>query len=433
MGQAPEKLSVFIPALNEGRTIGHVIAECAQREIVDQIVVVDNGSSDDTAAIARAGGAQVVGCPTRGFGRAVKAGLRACKHRWVVKVDADMRNFDGTWIDSMVELLEPGVGLVKSHWQHEVAGWPETYFLIKPMLRRLDARLASITLPISGIYLLDKSLIDLDGLVKGWGADLDILYRVSQAGGFIKEIELPEILHNERPLTAYFDMADQLLDLLLRISNRHFKQRLLLVMAHPDDAEIWAGGTVVNHLLDGGLVDLVILSGDEQRRAEANVLAQTFNRLTIHHFGGEESVGFDRPEFHRRLTDLMVGTRAYAVITHAPSDPHPDHVSASRLTHAALLKLNSSDAPAQLLYCNGYFDGHLHVGGYQPDTFVNISDVAELKYQSIQNHVSQDPEFWIGMAQSMDILNGIRCGVSRAEAFQRSSHAFYQQALRTII
>lgn len=433
MGGTVQEVTVVIPALNEGRTIGHVIAECSSRNVVNQIVVVDNGSSDDTAAVAAAAGAEVVSCPERGFGRAVKAGLQASRNRWIVKVDADIRNFDGRWIDSMLDLVDPGVGIVKSYWKHEVAGWPETYFLIKPMLRRLDARLASITLPISAIYALDTSLIDLDGLVRGWGADLDILYRVSQTGAAIKEIELPEILHNERPLTAYFDMADQLLDFLLRISNRHFKQRLLLVMAHADDAEIWTGGTIAKHLLDGGSVDLVILAASKQRRLEADALARTFRRLTIHYFCAEEGADLDQAGYRRRLSELVADARPHALITHAPGDPHPDHESALRLTRAALLALPLEDAPAQLLYCNGYFDGHLHSGGFEPDTFVDISDAAELKYESIRNHKSQDPEFWVEMSRSMDILNGMRCGVARAEAFRRSPHPFYQRALRTLI
>jgi LmbE family N-acetylglucosaminyl deacetylase/molybdopterin-guanine dinucleotide biosynthesis protein A len=432
MGDVVRKVSVVIPALDEAKTVRHVIAQCRGRPVVDQIVVVDNGSTDETAAIARAAGAEVVDCPERGIGRAIKAGLSTCRNRWVVKVDADIRNFDGEWIDSMLALVEPGVGMVKSYWKHEVAGWPETYFLIKPMLRRLDPRLAAITLPISAIHALDTSLIDLDGLVQGWGADLDLLYRISQAGAVIKEIELPEIEHNERPLTAYFDMADQLLEFLLRVSNRHFKQRLLLVMAHADDAEIWAGGTVAKHLLDGGRVDLVILDGDEERRLEAEALSRTFRRLTIHHFGAGGD-GSGEAGFRHRLARLIDSARPHAVITHAPGDPHPDHVSALRLTQSALLTLPRETAPAQLLYCNGYFDGHLHSGGFEPDTFVDISDAAEMKYESIRNHKSQDPDFWIRMSQSMDILNGMRCGVARAEAFRRSPHPFYQRALPTLI
>jgi glucosyl-3-phosphoglycerate synthase len=433
MGELVQKVSVVIPALNEAKTIGRVIAQCASRPVVDQIVVVDNASTDETAAIAEAGGAEVVRCPERGIGRAIKAGLSACRNRWVVKVDADIRNFDGEWIDSMLALVEPGVGMVKSYWKHEVEGWPETYFLIKPMLRRLDPRLAAITLPISAIHALDTSLIDLDGLVQGWGADLDLLYRISQAGGVIKEIELPEIEHNERPLTAYFDMADQLLEFLLRISNRHFKQRLLLVMAHADDAEIWTGGTIAKHLLDGGRVDLVIMDGDEERRLEADALSRTFKRLTIHHFRDAQRDVSNQAGSHHRLAGLIDATMPHAVITHAPGDPHPDHVSALRLTQSALLTLPLEKAPAQLLYCNGYFDGHLHAGGFEPDTFVDISDAAELKYETIRNHKSQDPEFWVRMSQSMDILNGMRCGVARAEAFRRSPHSFYQRALPTLI
>jgi glycosyltransferase involved in cell wall biosynthesis len=70
------RVAVVIPCLNEAEPIGGVVREIlAQR--VDAIVVVDNGSTDDTAGQAAAAGAKVVREPVRGYGRACAAGVAA--------------------------------------------------------------------------------------------------------------------------------------------------------------------------------------------------------------------------------------------------------------------------------------------------------------------------------------------------------------------
>jgi len=70
----PARIGVLIPAHNEGRSIGLVLSEIPAG-LVQEVVVVDNASTDDTAAAARAAGATVVAEPRPGYGRACLAGL----------------------------------------------------------------------------------------------------------------------------------------------------------------------------------------------------------------------------------------------------------------------------------------------------------------------------------------------------------------------
>jgi glycosyltransferase involved in cell wall biosynthesis len=70
-------VSVIIPALNEEEPIADVIRAVAATEIPCEIIVVDNGSTDQTAERARAAGARVIAEPERGYGRACAAGIRA--------------------------------------------------------------------------------------------------------------------------------------------------------------------------------------------------------------------------------------------------------------------------------------------------------------------------------------------------------------------
>lgn len=76
MGHATRSgVALVIPVLNEGETIGAVV-RAVPREVVDQVIVVDGGSRDDTVATARAAGACVVVEPRSGYGAACLAGAR---------------------------------------------------------------------------------------------------------------------------------------------------------------------------------------------------------------------------------------------------------------------------------------------------------------------------------------------------------------------
>jgi glycosyltransferase involved in cell wall biosynthesis len=70
-----QRIGVVIPALDEERAIGRVLADIP--DWVDQVVVADNGSRDATIATARAGGALVVSEPERGYGAACQTGIAA--------------------------------------------------------------------------------------------------------------------------------------------------------------------------------------------------------------------------------------------------------------------------------------------------------------------------------------------------------------------
>src|SRR5438874_11632365 len=71
-------VALVIPTLNEEEAIGGVIA-AVPRAVVDDIIVVDSGSTDRTAENARAAGARIVGLRERGYGRACRAGANAAQ------------------------------------------------------------------------------------------------------------------------------------------------------------------------------------------------------------------------------------------------------------------------------------------------------------------------------------------------------------------
>jgi glycosyltransferase involved in cell wall biosynthesis len=112
--QAP-LVSVVIPCLNEEENVERCVAaarETLERMGLDgEVLVVDNGSEDDSARLAAAAGARVVSEPRRGYGSAYLAGFAAARGRYIVMADADL-TYDFGDIPRFVALLDEGAEMV---------------------------------------------------------------------------------------------------------------------------------------------------------------------------------------------------------------------------------------------------------------------------------------------------------------------------------
>lgn len=104
-------ITTIIPALNEESSIGKVID--AVPAWVDRIIVVDNGSSDRTAQVARERGAQVVAEPRRGYGQACQRGLALAQESDVIVfLDGDYSDYPGEMDDLVAPILAGDADMV---------------------------------------------------------------------------------------------------------------------------------------------------------------------------------------------------------------------------------------------------------------------------------------------------------------------------------
>lgn len=95
--------AAIIPAFNEATTVGDVVDVARTATSLDEVIVVDNASEDDTAEVAAAHGARVVSCGRKGKGQAMAAGVAFADAEIVCFLDADLLGLTTDMIDRLVE------------------------------------------------------------------------------------------------------------------------------------------------------------------------------------------------------------------------------------------------------------------------------------------------------------------------------------------
>jgi len=223
------RVSVCIPAHDEAETIASVVAPVvglAEAGVVDEVVVVADGCSDDTITLAASAGARVVeapeGSPGRpgGKGQAMAAGLRATGGDVVVFLDADVVGFHVGFVTGLVGPLlehEPLV-MVKGRYSRPLHGVPDeggrvTELVARPLLARLFPSLAWLSQPLAGEVALRRSALVGVELGTGYGVEVAMLVDVARRHGpeAIAESDLGVRAHRNRPTRELAAQADEVL------------------------------------------------------------------------------------------------------------------------------------------------------------------------------------------------------------------------------
>jgi len=109
------ELSIVMPCLNEAETLEICIKKAkksiSKHGMVAEIIIADNGSIDNSQAIAQACGARIVSVETKGYGAALMGGIMAAKGKYVIMGDAD-DSYDFSNIVGFIEKLRDGYDLV---------------------------------------------------------------------------------------------------------------------------------------------------------------------------------------------------------------------------------------------------------------------------------------------------------------------------------
>jgi glucosyl-3-phosphoglycerate synthase len=211
------RVSVCLPARDEAVTIAAIVDEAVRLEIVDEVVVLDDGSTDDTAAIARDAGARVVSeasllpeaGPGSGKGNAMWKSLFACEGDVICWIDADLRNFRGEYVERLCAPLvaDADTMFVKAYYTRPFEGAPTgggrvTELVARPLLSLLFPKLADIVQPLAGEYAARRSALEVLPFVEGWGVELGLLVDVVERFGrdAVAQVDLEVREHRNRPL-----------------------------------------------------------------------------------------------------------------------------------------------------------------------------------------------------------------------------------------
>ena len=231
-------VSVCLPARNEQETVGTIVdilrTELVEQVgLIDEIIVIDDHSTDRTADLAAAAGAKVSQAEGilpeygdgHGKGEAMWKSLFVSEGDLVVWCDADVRNFGPEYVVGLLGplLTRSDVTFVKGFYDRPVSdggngGGRVTELVARPIIAVLFPELAPIVQPLAGEYAGRRDVLEQLAFVQGYGVDIGLLIDVCERYGAasIAQVDLGTRLHRNRPLEELSPQAMSVLQTALR-------------------------------------------------------------------------------------------------------------------------------------------------------------------------------------------------------------------------
>lgn len=231
-------VSVVLPALNEESTVAAVVASIRPLvgTLVDELVVLDSGSTDATAVRATAAGARVVTReqavpelePVPGKGECLWRSLAVTSGDIIAFVDSDLIDPDPNFVPKLLGplLTVDGMHLVKAYYRLPLrtgeavehhGGGRVTELVARPLLAALRPELSNVLQPLGGEYAGTRELLTSVPFAPGYGVEIGLLLDTYDLLGLssIGQVNLGVRQHRNRPLADLGVMSRQILGTVL--------------------------------------------------------------------------------------------------------------------------------------------------------------------------------------------------------------------------
>lgn len=240
VGVESKLVSLIIPAYNEEKTIGNVIREAAAIKEIEEIIVVDDGSKDKTAQVAKECGVEVISHhKNMGKGEALRTGISAAEGDILLFLDADWENITSKKIRKIIKpILKNKADFVKASFTRTRGRVTE--FAIKPIMKVLYPEI-TFKQPISGQFAGKKDFFDQVKIEPKWGIDIAILLDAMKDGQRIMEVSVGEIVHKKNPDEVAAEMSKQVMETILKRAG---------ILCDKHKAIIFSGKTILSEIFE---------------------------------------------------------------------------------------------------------------------------------------------------------------------------------------
>jgi glucosyl-3-phosphoglycerate synthase len=231
------RVSVVLPALNEAATVGRIVARIRRDlvdrlALVDELMVVDSGSTDSTVDVARSAGAEVVRredvlpefAVRPGKGEVLWRSLAATTGDVVVFVDSDLSDFTSTFVTGLLGplLCDPSVQFVKATYDRALqsgetvlptGGGRVTELVARPLIGLHWPELSGFVQPLGGEYAARRALLESLPFASGYGVEFGLLVDTYRSVGLdaMAQVDLSRRKHRNSDLHKLGRMAAEIL------------------------------------------------------------------------------------------------------------------------------------------------------------------------------------------------------------------------------
>ncbi|MBC7279159.1 glucosyl-3-phosphoglycerate synthase [Nocardioides sp.] len=232
-----QRVSLVVPARNEAATVGDLVSTLRTSlmetaDLVDELVVIDSDSSDDTARIASDAGAAVYASAAirpdlgsyPGKGEAMWKSQFVTTGELIVFMDADLTEWDTHFVRGLVGPLvnNPTIDLVKGFYrrpgEHGLDGGRVTELVARPLLALHRRPLRDLIQPLAGEWSIRRSLFERLPVPVGYGVELAALVDTLDTRGMdaIAQVDLGQRDHSHQDLFDLGLMATQIVGMMSR-------------------------------------------------------------------------------------------------------------------------------------------------------------------------------------------------------------------------